>query len=159
MSAVPYKAKRTESVHRNYMRRPRISPKPTVVIAEDHDDTREMLGMLYRTWGCRVVEASNGLEAVDAASREHPALILMDGSLPYLDGLAATRQIRKNELSREVKILALNGWGTGSYTAAALAAGSDDCIVKPFDLDRLQQHLNEVLSALESRRPEPPRVQ
>lgn len=151
MSATPYKAKMTGSEQRNYARRTRVSPKPTVVIAEDHDDTREMLGMLYRTWGCRVVEARNGLEAVDAASREHPALILMDGSLPYLDGLGATRRIRKDELLREVKILALNGWGTPSYTAAALAAGCDECFVKPFDVERLQQNLNEVLKALEAR--------
>ena len=148
MSATPHKAKTSESVHRQYLRRTRTSAKPTVVIAEDHDDTREMLGMLYKTWGCRVVEARNGLEAVEAASREHPALILMDGSLPYLDGLGATRHIRQNRLLRDIKIIALNGWGTASYTAEALAAGSDDCLVKPLDLQRLWTQLNDVRKAL-----------
>ena len=148
MSAIPYKAETSESLHRQYLRRTRTSAKPTVVIAEDHDDTREMLGMLYKTWGCRVVEARNGLEAVQAAWREHPALILMDGSLPYLDGLGATRHIRQNPLLGDIKIIALNGWGTASYTAAALAAGSDDCLVKPLDLERLSTQLNDVRKAL-----------
>ena len=148
MSATPYKAKTAESVHRKYVRRTRTSAKPTVVIAENHDDTREMLGMLYRTWGCRVVEARNGMEAVEATSREHPALVLMDGSLPYLDGLGATRLIRGNKLSGEVKIIALNGWGTPSYTADALAAGCDDCLVKPLDFERLWNHLNDLRKAL-----------
>jgi len=148
MSATSHKAKTSESVHRQYLRRTRTSAKPTVVIAEDHDDTREMLGMLYKIWGCRVVEARNGLEAVEAASREQPALILMDGSLPYLDGLGATRRIRQNRLLRDIKIIALNGWGTASYTAEALAAGSDDCLVKPLDLQRLWTQLNDVRKAL-----------
>jgi CheY-like chemotaxis protein len=148
MSAIPYKAETSESLHRQYLRRTRTSAKPTVVIAEDHDDTREMLGMLYKTWGCRVVEARNGLEAVEAASREHPALILMDGSLPYLDGLNATRRIRQNQLLGDIKIIALNGWGTTSYTADALAAGSDDCLVKPLNLERLWTLLNDVRKAL-----------
>lgn len=148
MSASPYKAKISEPVQRNYVRRTRISAKPTVVIAEDHDDTREMLGMLYRMWGCRVVEARNGPEAVQAAFREHPALILMDGSLPYLDGLDATRHIRTNKLFGDVKIIALNGWGTPSYTADALSAGCDDCLVKPLDLEQLRNQLNELRKAL-----------
>ena len=148
MSAIPYKAKTSVSVHGKYVRRTRTSAKPTVVIAEDHDDTREMLGMLYKTWGCRVVEARTGLEAVEAASREHPALILMDGSLPYLDGLSATRRIRQNQFLGDVKIIALNGWGTTKYTADALAAGSDDCLVKPLDLERLWTQLNDVRKTL-----------
>jgi CheY-like chemotaxis protein len=148
MSVTPHKAKIAESVNLNYLRRTRTSAKPTIVIAEDHDDTREMLGMLYRTWGCRVVEARNGLEAVEATSREHPALVLMDGSLPYLDGLGATRHIRRNKQFEDVKIIALNGWGTPSYTADALAAGCDDCLVKPLDLERLWNLLNDVRKAL-----------
>jgi len=144
MSASPRKAKNTDPVHRNYARRTRTSAEPTIVIAEDHDDTREVLGLLFRTWGCRVVEARDGLEAVDAATREHPALILMDGSLPYLDGLAAARQIRKNKLLGDVKIVALNGWGTPSYTVDAFAAGCDDCLIKPLDFERLRIHLNDL---------------
>jgi CheY-like chemotaxis protein len=142
MPPIAYKGTIGESIGPNYETRTRPAVKPTIVIAEDHDDTREMLGILCRRWGCRVVEARNGLEAVAAALREHPEFILMDGSLPYLDGLGATRQIRNDELLSDIKIIALNGWGTPSYTAEALAAGCVDCLVKPFELERLRNHLN-----------------
>jgi len=122
----------------------RTSDGLTILIVEDHDDTREMLRTLFNIWGCRVVEACNGLEAVETASREQPSLILMDGSLPFLDGLAATRRIRENVLLREVKIVALNGWGSATYDVAALAAGCDDSIVKPIDFERLRNLLNDL---------------
>ena len=119
--------------------------QPTILVVEDHDDTREMLHMLLERWGCRVVEARNGLEAVDAASRERPQLILMDSRLPFLDGLEATRRIRENGLRDQVKILALNGSGSPLYHADALAAGCDDSIEKPFDFDWLQTYCSSIL--------------
>lgn len=68
-------------------------------------------------------------------------VILMGGSLPLIDGHEATRRIRKNELLREVFILSMNGWGTPTYHAAAVAAGCNDCLVKPIDFDRLESFL------------------
>ena len=118
-----------------------MSRQPTVLVVEDHDDTREMLHTLLEMWGCRVVEACNGLEAVAAASLERPQFILMDGSLPFLNGLDATRRIRENGLRDQVKILALDGSGSPLYHAEALAAGCDDSIEKPFDFDRLRRYL------------------
>jgi CheY-like chemotaxis protein len=141
MSASPGKAKTPEPANRHFLHRTRTARQPTVLVVEDHDDTREMLHTLLATWGCRVVEACNGLEAVEAATRERPEMILMDGSLPFLDGLAATRRIRENRLGDQVKILALDGWGTPSYHAAALAAGCDDSIKKPLDFDQLRKYL------------------
>lgn len=131
MSAAPDNAKLTEPPARQL----------TIIVVEDHDDTREMLHTLLEMWGYRVVEACNGLEAVEAASRERPQLILMDGRLPFLDGLEATRRIRQNGLRDQVKIVALNGSGSPRYHADALAAGCDDCIEKPFDLDWLRTYL------------------
>jgi CheY-like chemotaxis protein len=87
------------------------------------------------------VEAGNGLEAVEVASREKPQLILMDGRLPFIDGLEATRRIRENGLRDQVKIVALNGSGSPRYHADALAAGCDDSIEKPFDFDWLRTYL------------------
>ena len=140
MSVCLGKAKPSEPANDDSLRGAPTSGTPTVLIVEDHDDTREMLCTLLSMWGCRVVEACNGLEAVEAASRERPALILMDGSLPFLDGIGATRRIRENEPGDQVKILALNGWGP-KYHAAALAAGCDDCIEKPFNIGQLRRHL------------------
>ncbi len=138
MSAYLGKAKPSESANGDFLRGTRSSVKPTILVVEDHDDTREMLCILLNMWGCRVVEACNGLEAVEAALRERPALILMDGSLPFLDGLDATQRIRENGLRDQAKIVALNGWGP-KYHATALAAGCDDCIEKPFDVDQLRK--------------------
>ena len=141
MSAILRNPKSAEPPTRNSISRTRTARQPTILVVEDHDDTREMLHMLLEMWGCRVVEARDGLEAVAAASRERPEMILMDGSLPFLDGLGATRRIRENGLRDQVKILALDGWGTPSYHAAALAAGCDDTIKKPFDFVRLRKYL------------------
>lgn len=117
------------------------SRQPTILVVEDHDDTREMLRLILELWGCRVVEACNGLEAVAAALRERPQLILMDSHLPFVDGLEATRRIRKSGLGDQVKILALNGSGSRRYDDDALAAGCDDSLEKPFDLDRLRRNV------------------
>lgn len=121
--------------------RPLPINRPKVLIVEDHDDTREMLRILLEMKSCQVMEACNGQEAVEIANRERPDLILMDGSLPLMDGLEATRRIRENLLLREVLILALNGWGTPSFHAAALAAGCDDCMTKPIDFERLETYI------------------
>jgi CheY-like chemotaxis protein len=142
MSASSGKATTSEPAPPRYSLRMRTARQPTILVVEDHDDTREMLHLLLEMWGCRVVEACNGPEAVEAATRERPEMILMDGSLPFFDGLEATRRIRKNEPCDQVKILALNGWGTPGYHAAALAAGCNDSIKKPLDLDRLRKYLS-----------------
>jgi CheY-like chemotaxis protein len=143
-------AKATEPANSNFMGQARTSGRrPTILIVEDHDDTREMLRTLFKMWGCRVVEACNGLEAVEAASRERPAFVFIDGNLPLLDGLGATRRIRENALLSEVKIVALSGWDAPSYHAAALAAGCNDCLIKPLDLERLHNYLVPLLGGEE----------
>ena len=115
--------------------------QPTILVVEDHDDTRELLHLLLEMWGCRVVEACNGLEAVEVASRERPQLVFMDGRLPLLDGLEATRRIRENGLRDQVKIVAFDGSGNPCYHADALAAGCNDSIEKPFDIEKLRTYV------------------
>jgi two-component system, cell cycle response regulator DivK len=139
-------AKSAKRPTRRRVSQTRTTSQRTVLVVEDHDDTREMLRLRVELWGYRVVEARDGLEAVEAASREKPHFILMDSRLPFLDGLEATRRIRKNGLRDQVKILALNGSGSPRYRADALAAGCDDSIEKPFDLDRLRTYLSNDLT-------------
>src|SRR5215213_11295115 len=80
-----------------------------VLVAEDHDDTRLLLRTLLERRGLAVVEAADGVEACDVAEREHPDLILMDGGLPLLDGIAATRRLRGLATFSAVPIVFLSG--------------------------------------------------
>lgn len=144
MSTAVCRAKEPRPENRNLPRRQKSAEKPKVLIVEDHDDSRDMLRTLLEMTGCRVIEACDGLEAVEVARREHPSLILMDGSLPLLDGLGATRLIREDPLLQEISIIGLNGWGTPAYHAAALAAGCNDCLEKPIDFEKLESHLGRL---------------
>jgi CheY-like chemotaxis protein len=118
-----------------------------VLVAEDHEDTRFILRWFLEQGGCRVVEAGDGFKAVEVAGREQPDLILIDGSLPLLSGLAATRLIRQNTFLREVLIVALSGWATPNFHAAALAAGCDECFDKPIDFKRLKSLITDLAGA------------
>ena len=119
--------------------------KPLVLVVDDHEDTRFLLRYMLTARGLDVLEAENGEVALDIAARLHPGLILMDGSLPGLDGLSATRRLREIPTLRRVPIIFLSGHVESAWQAKAREAGSDDYLVKPLDmaqLDRvLAQHL------------------
>lgn len=106
-------------------------------MAEDHEDTRVLLRTLLERRGLAVVEAVNGVEACDVALRERPDLILMDGGLPLLDGVAATRRLRGLASLSGVPIVFLSGHAGPQHQLEARAAGCDDYVVKPFDVARL----------------------
>lgn len=116
-----------------------------VLVVEDHEDTRALLRTLLERRGCAVVEAGDGLAAVDAAERERPDLILMDGGLPLLDGLAATRRLRGVPALSAVPIVFLSGHAGPRAQTDALAASCDEYVVKPFDIARLDTVLNRHL--------------
>lgn len=114
------------------------SPQNCVLVVEDHEDTRFMLRtMLELRGGISVVEADNGELAIELAEKFHPDLILIDGTLPLVDGYEATRRIRKLTLTREVPIVFLSGHGQPADEAKAFAAGCNDYLVKPFGLGKL----------------------
>lgn len=110
----------------------------TVLLVEDTEDNRFMMRRLLEMAGYEVVEATNGEEAVRLAESERPQLILMDLSLPVLDGLAATRAIRKLDGLREVPIVAVSAHDTSDFQAEALAAGCNGYITKPIDFSYLE---------------------
>lgn len=117
----------------------------TVMVVEDFEDNRFMMRRLLEMSGYRVVEAVNGEQAVEVAARELPHLILMDLSLPLLDGLAATRRIRQNEELRRIPIIAVSAHDTSDFHADALAAGCNDYVTKPIDFEQLEQLLSRLL--------------
>jgi two-component system, cell cycle response regulator DivK len=118
---------------------------PKVLVVEDFEDNRFMMRRLLEMSGYRVVEAVNGEQAVEVAESEHPDLILMDLSLPKLDGLAATRRIRQRNGLVRVPIVAVSAHDTTDFHAEALAAGCDEYVTKPIDFDQLESLLQRLL--------------
>jgi CheY-like chemotaxis protein len=116
-----------------------------VLVAEDHDDTRMLLRTLLERRGLTVVEASDGEEACALATRECPDLILMDGGLPRLDGISATRRLRGLDALAGVPIVFLSGHAGPQHQQDARDAGCDDYVVKPFEVGRLDDILNRHL--------------
>ena len=108
-----------------------------VLIVEDHDDVREMMKFVLAAYGCDVVEAANGHEAVEKARLEHPDLILMDIAMPVMDGLEATRAIRQHDSLSRVPIVGVTAFDE-MCGERARSAGFDNVIPKPVDFGRLQ---------------------
>lgn len=105
---------------------------PVVLIAEDHEDSRDALCTLLDAFGFRVIEAGNGREAVERALAERPDVILMDMMMPHVDGFQATREIRAAEDLRGVPILAITAMEGARQRV--LDAGCDDLVAKPIDV-------------------------
>ncbi len=117
----------------------------TVMVVEDFDDTRQFLKLLLEHKGYYVLEATNGQRAVELAKREHPRLILMDLSLPVLDGISATKQIREQGFLNDVLIVAVTAHQEREYRERAFAAGCDEFVNKPVDFDKLEALLHKFL--------------
>lgn len=111
----------------------------TVLLVEDTEDNRFMMRRLLEMSGYRVIEATNGEEAVRIAEAESPGLILMDLSLPMIDGLAATRLIRKLPKFEKTPIIAVSAHDTSDFLTEALEAGCNSYITKPIDFTELEQ--------------------
>lgn len=119
--------------------------KQLCLLVEDFEDSRFMMRRLLEMAGYAVVEASDGEEAVALALAEQPALILMDLSLPKLDGLAATRQIRQHQGVSKTPIVAVSAHDSPESRTEALEAGCDEYVTKPIDFDQLGDLLRRFL--------------
>jgi len=128
------------------------SEKKLFLVVEDFEDSRFMMRRLLEMAGYRVLEASDGEQAVKMALDARPALILMDLSLPKLDGLSATREIRKKRVLRKVPIVAVSAHDSPQTRAEALAAGCNEYVTKPIDFDILNSVLERYVAKRPSRR-------
>lgn len=109
---------------------------------EDYLDARAMMKIVLEQMGYRVVEAADGLEAIEVAKRERPSVILMDMSLPVMDGYEATKRLRtlpEFEFTTIIACSALNRW---EWRAKAIAAGCDRFLTKPVDFTTLKSVLS-----------------
>ena len=119
--------------------------KKLFLIVEDFEDSRFMMRKLLEMAGYRVLEATDGEQAVKLAVRKKPALILMDLSLPRMDGLSATRRIRRRKRFSKLPIVAVSAYDSPESRKEALAAGCDEYLAKPIDFDQLNLVVNRFL--------------
>lgn len=117
----------------------------TILVVDDLDEARSLLSHWLEMHGYRAVKAVNGQEAIEVALREHPQLILMDISMPQLDGFTAMRRIRAYEQLRDVKIVAMSAYDKRELQGAALDAGCNEFVSKPLDPNKLENLLRRLL--------------
>jgi CheY-like chemotaxis protein/serine/threonine protein kinase len=126
-----------------------------ILIVEDNELNRDMLSRRLERKGYQVVSASDGQEGVAKAQRDKPDLILMDMSLPVLDGWAATRRLKAAPATQSIPVIALTAHAMVGDRERALAAGCNDYETKPVDLPRLTEKINALVSRKEeAARPE-----
>jgi CheY-like chemotaxis protein len=117
----------------------------TILIVEDNEMNRDMLSRRLVRKGYEVLLAVDGATGIDVAAAERPDLILMDMSLPVVDGWEATRQLKADQALRGIPIIALTAHAMASDRDKALAAGCDDYDTKPIELARLLAKIDALL--------------
>ena len=117
-----------------------------LLLVEDNEMNRDMLSRRLIRNGYDIVIAIDGQQAVNMASSEGPDLILMDMSLPVIDGWEATRQVKSNAGTRQIPIIALTAHAMTEDKDKAMAAGCDDFDTKPVDIQRLLGKIQALLN-------------
>ena len=116
-----------------------------ILYVEDNEDNIYMLTRRLKKKGFEIVIANDGREGVSKAKTEKPDLILMDLSLPELDGWEATRLIKADQQTSKIPVIALSAHAMKEHTDKALEAGCDDYDTKPVDIKRLLEKISKFL--------------
>lgn len=124
-----------------------MSEIPLVMIVDDYPDAREMYSEYLTFAGYRVVEAANGVEAIEKAEALLPSVILMDLSMPVMDGWEATRRLKAASKTRRIPVIALTGHALDGNSEEARKAGCDGFIAKPCLPQDLLAKLQEVIGS------------
>lgn len=120
---------------------------PRVLLVEDNEINRDMLSRRLIRRGFEVIFAVDGQQGVDLARSERPDIILMDMSLPVIDGWEATRRVKADNTTRSVPVIGLTAHAMSGDRERAIEAGCDDYDTKPVELDRLISKIERLLSA------------
>ena len=121
-----------------------------VLLIEDNEMNRDMLSRRLARRGFEVVFAVDGQQGVDLAESEHPDIILMDMSLPVIDGWEATRRVKADEATKRVPVIGLTAHAMSGDREKAMDAGCDDYDTKPVELERLIGKMEKLLGAEKS---------
>jgi two-component system, cell cycle response regulator DivK len=120
---------------------------PRVLLVEDNEMNRDMLSRRLIRRGFEVIFAVDGQQGIDLARSERPDIILMDMSLPVIDGWEATRRVKADNATRSVPVIGLTAHAMSGDRERAIEAGCDDYDTKPVELDRLISKIERLLSA------------
>jgi len=118
---------------------------PKILLVEDNEMNRDMLSRRLQRRGYEVLTAVDGESGLAMTRSEAPTLVLMDMSLPGIDGWEATRQLKADPATRAIPVIALTAHAMAGDREQALAAGCDDFDIKPIDLDRLLGKIEALL--------------
>ena len=121
-----------------------------VLLVEDNEMNRDMLSRRLIRRGFEVIFAVDGQQGVDLAKSEHPDIILMDMSLPVIDGWEATRRVKANDATKGVPVIGLTAHAMSGDREKAIEAGCDDYDTKPVELERLIGKMEKLLGAAKS---------
>jgi CheY-like chemotaxis protein len=124
----------------------RPDTRPVVMVVDDTNDNLVLISLAVQEMNCRVVTAVNGEDALSVARLAEPDLILMDISMPKLDGIGATRLIRQEERIKDVPIVILSAFDTDVFRQQAIEAGVNGYFTKPIDFERLRRFIEKLLS-------------
>jgi two-component system cell cycle response regulator DivK len=116
-----------------------------ILLVEDNEMNRDMLSRRLMRRGFQVVFALDGQQGIDLARSERPDIILMDMSLPIIDGWEATRRLKADDATRSVPVIGLTAHAMSGDRERAIEAGCDDYDTKPVDLDRLISNIERLL--------------
>jgi CheY-like chemotaxis protein len=116
--------------------------KGRILVVEDNMDTYELVHFILEKNEFETFLAVNGRDGVNAALKQKPDLIIMDMSMPEMDGWTATGMIKKNEMTRAIPLIALTAHALPGDRQRAMDAGCDEYITKPMDLDELVEAIN-----------------
>jgi CheY-like chemotaxis protein len=122
-----------------------IEVMPKILLVEDNEMNRDMLTRRLERKGYRVILAYDGLQGYDLAHSESPDLILMDISLPVMNGWDVTRKLKSDDSTRHIPIIALTAHALATDRAKAFEAGCDEYDTKPVDFARLQEKIDGLL--------------
>jgi CheY-like chemotaxis protein len=120
--------------------------RPRVLVVDDYPDAREMYAEYLQFAGFDVIQAGNGIEALERALDSAPDIILMDLSLPVMDGWEATRRLKADQLTAGIPIVALTGHALAGILEGAKNAGCDAFVTKPCLPEDLVKEIQKVLS-------------
>jgi CheY-like chemotaxis protein len=124
--------------------------KPVVLLVDDYPDAREMYAEYLEFSGFEIVQAGNGVEAIERANDSHPDVILMDLSLPVMDGWEATRRLKADDRTKHIPVLAVTGHALTGVSNEAKAAGCDGFITKPCLPEDLVAEIKKTLARVEA---------